>query len=93
MTAWQRSPKNPLILAEQVELTGFNTNGPSIIKVPDWLPNALGRYYLYFAGHNAKNIAMAWSDSPEGPFTLFSRGVLHISQTPFRHHIASPDVH
>ena len=26
---------------------GNNINGPSLIKVPDWIINPLGKYYLY----------------------------------------------
>lgn len=30
---------------------GANVQGPSMIRVPDWVPGRLGRYYLYFADH------------------------------------------
>ena len=30
---------------------GDYVQGPSLIKVPDWLDNPLGNYYLYFADH------------------------------------------
>ena len=30
---------------------GANINGPSLIKVPDWVSDRLGAYYLYFAHH------------------------------------------
>jgi hypothetical protein len=30
---------------------GENMQGPSVIRVPDWVSNPLGRYYLYFADH------------------------------------------
>ena len=32
-----------------------NINGPSLIQVPDWLPNPLGKYYLYFAHHKGEH--------------------------------------
>ena len=28
---------------------GENINGPSLIKVPDWIKSPLARYYLYFS--------------------------------------------
>ena len=28
---------------------GENIQGPSLIRVPDWLPSPLGRYYLYLS--------------------------------------------
>ena len=33
---------------------GANINGPSLIRVPSWLSNAMGRYYLYFAHHKGE---------------------------------------
>ncbi|NET62179.1 MAG: hypothetical protein F6K47_40550, partial [Symploca sp. SIO2E6] len=33
---------------------GSNINGPSLIRVPEWIENPLGRYYLYFAHHQGK---------------------------------------
>ena len=30
---------------------GENIQGPSLIRVPDWVQDPLGRYYLYFADH------------------------------------------
>ena len=32
---------------------GENINGPSLIKVPDWIKSPLARYYLYFSHHQA----------------------------------------
>jgi hypothetical protein len=39
---------------------GSNINGPSLIKVPRWVKNPLGKYYLYFADHNVKYIRLAY---------------------------------
>ena len=41
---------------------GINIQGPSLIRVPDWLPNPLGRYYLYFADHKGSYIRLAYAD-------------------------------
>ena len=30
---------------------GENIQGPSVIKVPEWVDDPLGDYYLYFADH------------------------------------------
>lgn len=73
---------------------GFHDiNGPSLIRVPDWIENPLGRYYLYFAHHNGSYIRMAYADDLPGPYTIYKPGVLHLENTIFRSHIASPDVH
>ena len=45
---------------------GNNINGASLIKVPDWIENPLGKYYLYFAHHAGKYIRMAYSNNADG---------------------------
>ncbi|TIW51474.1 MAG: hypothetical protein E5V60_33485, partial [Mesorhizobium sp.] len=73
---------------------GDNINGPSLIRVPDWLPGRLGAYYLYFAHHTGTYIRLAYADSPQGPWRVHPGGALSLEQCPFlREHIASPDVH
>ena len=48
-----RLPGNPIIRPAMLPgADGENINGPSLIRVPDWVANPLGRYYLYFAHHN-----------------------------------------
>jgi len=71
---------------------GDNINGPSLIRVPDWLPNPLGRYYLYFAHHRGHYIRLAYADSLDGPWRTHAPGVLDLGNSYFEHHIASPDV-
>ena len=56
---------------------GGNINGPSIIRVPDWIPiservHPSAKYYLYFGNHRGQDIRMAWSDSLTGTWTLFN---------------------
>jgi hypothetical protein len=70
-----------------------NINGPSLIKTPDWLKNPLGKYYLYFADHQGTHIKMAYSNDINGPYTLYDKGTLKLSDTSCKTHIASPDVH
>jgi len=89
----RRFENNPIIRPDLDERIGSNINGPSLIRVPDWLPRALGRYYLYFADHGGKFIRLAYADRLEGPWTVHSPGTLTLEQTQFPHHIASPDVH
>lgn len=73
---------------------GSNINGPSVIRVPDWLPDAPGRYLLYFAHHFGSYIRLAYADSVEGPWHVHPGGCLSLADTPgCRDHIASPDVH
>ena len=86
---------DPLIIKPNMLLNkeGNNINGPSLIKVPNWVKNPLGKYYLYFAHHQGKYIRMAYADNIEGPYTLYEPGTLQINETACKTHIASPDVH
>lgn len=88
----------PLIVPGTHPSIGGNINGPSLLRVPEWVERPLGKYYLYFAGHEGRFIRLAFSDRVEGPWKIHSPGVLHIRDTPFPSHlrgshIASPDVH
>lgn len=89
----RRLPTNPLIHPGLDARIGENINGPSVIRVPDWLPNPLGRYYLYFAHHQGTFIRLAYADRIDGPWTVYAPGVLDLADAFFDQHIASPDVH
>ena len=73
----------PIIYPNQDNRIGSNINGPSLIKVPDWVKNPLGNYYLYFAHHKGKYIRMAYADTIEGPWTIHSPGVLDLENSYF----------
>jgi hypothetical protein len=89
----RRFAQNPILYPDMDARMGANLNGPSLIRVPDWLPDPLGTYYLYFAHHQGTYIRLAYADQLQGPWTTYERGTLHLEQTPFRRHLASPDVH
>ena len=40
----------PIITPDLDPTIGVNIQGPSMIRVPDWIRDRLGAYYLYFAG-------------------------------------------
>ena len=100
-----RFDSNPLLEVGGGPGLEENVNGPSLIRVPDWVGNALGRYYLYFAHHEGATIRLAWADHIEGPYTVHEPGALHLADScfptsrpdgvpdMFYAHIASPDVH
>jgi hypothetical protein len=91
-----RLESNPMVRPGMPGLKGAdgeNINGPSLIRVPDWVERPLGKYYLYFAHHGGKYIRLAYADRIEGPWTIHEGGVLNIADGPGRDHIASPDVH
>lgn len=84
---------NPIITPALHESIGANINGPSLLRVPDWVPDPLGRYYLYFAHHQGAFIRLAYADTLAGPWAVHAPGALRLEQTPCYHHIASPDIH
>lgn len=50
---------------------------PSVIATSGRFPNALGRYYLYYAPHNAPGgISMAYADHLEGPWKEYAENPL-----------------
>ena len=92
----RRFKANPIITPKLSDTIGTNINGPSLIRIPSWLPKPLGRYYLYFAHHNGQYIRLAFADQLEGPWKIHDPGVLPLDSlkgTGFSGHIASPDVH
>jgi hypothetical protein len=72
-----------LIRPEMDARMGGNVQGPSLIAVPDWLPDPLGRYYLYFADHKGSYIRLAVADALEGPWRMHEPGSLHLADSLF----------
>ncbi len=62
---------------------GHNIQGPSLIRVPGWVPDPLGTYYLYFADHKGTNIRLAYADDLTGPWTVYSPGCLQLEESRF----------
>ena len=47
----RRLPQNPLITVSSSPTLGDNVNGPTVVRVPEWVERPLGKYYMYFANH------------------------------------------
>ncbi len=88
-----RFADNPIIRPNMDAHMGSNINGPSLIRVPEWVERPLGRYYLYFAHHKGTYIRLAYADKLEGPWRVYEPGVLRLEDSFCIHHVASPDVH
>jgi hypothetical protein len=102
----ERFATNPLLTVGSSATLGENVNGPTVIRVPDWVERPLGRYYMYFANHLGEHIRLAYADALEGPWTVYEPGVLNVSETAFDRprpdpagpradfytHVASPEV-
>jgi hypothetical protein len=89
----RRFAENPIIRPDMLPGSdGANINGPSLIRVPPWVADPLGKYYLYFAHHGGKYIRLAYADRLEGPWKIHLPGTLKLSQAPgCTGHLASPD--
>jgi hypothetical protein len=73
----------PIITPETHPSIGANIQGPSLIRVPDWVENPLGRYYLYFADHKGDYIRLAYADDLLGPWQIHPPGSLQIEDSHF----------
>ena len=79
----ERLVDGPIIHAGLDPSIGTNIQGPSLIRTPDWLPNRMGRYYLYFADHKGSYIRLAYADDVEGPWSIHAPGSLHLPESNF----------
>lgn len=58
-----------------------NINEPSLIRVPSWIKNPMGKYYLYFAHHKGSYIRLAYTDSLIGPWKMYDGEILPLTQS------------
>lgn len=79
----ERLPGNPIIRPHMDDRMGANVAGPSLVRVPDWVPDRLGRYYLYFADHKGSYLRMAYADELTGPWAVHRPGVLDVAGSGF----------
>jgi hypothetical protein len=88
-----RAVDRPIIREDMLAgADGASINGPSLIRVPPWVQNPLGKYYLYFAHHAGKYLRLAYADRLEGPWKIYTAGVQPLTaQKTVAGHIASPD--
>ena len=78
-----RLSDEPIIRPHMDKRMGVNINGPSIIRVPDWIEAPLGRYYLYFADHKGAYIRLACADALTGPWRNHTAGTLTLEASHF----------
>lgn len=79
----ERLGNGPIISSDSHPSIGPNIQGPSVIRVPDWAPDPLGRFYLYFADHKGGYIRLAYADSVAGPWTVHVPGSLQLDESHF----------
>lgn len=74
---------HPIITPDSHPSIGTNIQGPSLIRVPAWVKNPLGKYYLYFADHKGAYIRLAYADELQGPWTVHVPGSLQLADSHF----------
>ena len=79
----RRLVDGPIVSAESDPSIGENIQGPSLIRVPGWVEEPLGRYYLYFADHKGRYIRLAYADELAGPWRVHKPGSLRLEQSHF----------
>ena len=79
----RRLGDGPIIHADLDPSIGVNIQGPSLIKVPDWVEDPLGKYYLYFADHKGSYIRLAYADELSGPWKIHVPGSLQLAESHF----------
>jgi hypothetical protein len=79
----ERLPGNPILYPHMDARMGSNVQGPSLILVPEWIAQPLGRYYLYFADHKGSYIRLAYADRLEGPWRTHEPGALQLADSHF----------
>lgn len=73
----------PIISPELDPSIGVNIQGPSAIRIPEWVTDRLGNYYLYFADHKGSYIRLAYADQVTGPWHIHVAGSLRLEQSCF----------
>ena len=73
----------PIIGPDLHPSIGQNIQGPSVIRVPDWVEGRLGNYYLYFADHKGRYIRLAYADKVTGPWSIHPPGSMQIEDSGF----------
>ena len=74
---------DPIITPDLHPSIGKNIQGPSLIRVPDWVESRLGTYYLYFADHKGSYIRLAYADDLRGPWKVYQPGSLQLAESHF----------
>lgn len=81
--AVRRLVDGPIVGPHMDARMGANVQGPSLIRVPDWVAAPLGRYYLYFADHKGGYIRLAYADALDGPWRTHEPGTLSLAGSRF----------
>jgi hypothetical protein len=79
----ERLLDKPIISPDLHPNIGVNIQGPSLIRIPDWIEGRLGDYYLYFADHKGRYIRLAYANNLLGPWKIHPPGSLQLEESCF----------
>jgi len=79
----ERLGDGPIITPQLHPSIGSNVQGPSLIRVPDWIKAPLGKYYLYFAAHKGDSIRLAYANDLLGPWHIYKTGTVQLVESHF----------
>jgi hypothetical protein len=79
----ERLLDKPIISFDLHPGIGVNIQGPSLIRVPDWVESRLGDHYLYFADHKGRYIRLAYANNLLGPWRIHPPGSLQLKESCF----------
>jgi len=79
----ERLLDRPIVAPDLHPSIGVNIQGPSVVRMPDWVEDRLGLYYLYFADHKGRYIRLAYADDLLGPWKIHPPGSLQIAESQF----------
>ncbi|MDE0114651.1 MAG: hypothetical protein OXN84_20505 [Albidovulum sp.] len=74
----KRLGDEPIVQSGLAQAIGAKINGPSAIRVPDWIEAPLGRYYLKLADRQGDRIRLAYSLEIPVPTHVHEPGLLRL---------------
>lgn len=85
------SKRTPIIDRSSFEFQNDNINNPTVISVPSFINNSIGKFYCYFSNHSGTSIKMAYTDDLNGKWTVIDT-VFTLRDSACDSHIASPEI-
>ena len=68
-----------------------NTNGPSVIRMPDWAAGKQAAIHMYFAHHKGRSIRLAYADRLDGPWAIYPDPIMPLANSLFAPEDPVPD--
>lgn len=89
--------KKKLIISHKQDLlkSWKNINGPVCFKIPSWVKNPIGKFYLIFADHKGEYLRLAYSNNINSKWKISKHKILQLTKSNkiIYDHIASPEIY